>query len=386
MKVLVSFFISFIISLTVPLFFYTRIFAYNDKIVFISPIPERLSIDTDQDRINAARVNQAKTAISKPISILLLGVDGRKGDKNPRCDAIHTLKFDPEIGKITIYSVPRGTSVYLSDVTKESAYISNACHYLGIEKASNLIVKLTGVKPDFTVKVGFSQTMGILRNLNLPSVPSLQFLRSRKYAMGDYQRNFNQANFLKDAILNYLEKFYQLPNPVKYLAFKTLDTDISFEQAQAILDQIIQSGIYKNSDNILLQTKPAYPYKRKEIHLTSSLQSGVNWQLDSEFMDYQNNVKGYLDNLFKRSENYLTNNQLKNVYSVISTPFTQKLWLQLEDETDRNQYHLDLLYLYALSSPDKQSAASLLLDFITEMESTDKPDLKEQAQQILSGL
>lgn len=384
MKIIAFFFISFFVGLALPLFFYSRIFAANDKpLELISPVPasqiaEAESISPD------SQASFDKPLSNKPVSILLLGVDGRKGDKNPRCDAIHTVKYDPLERKITIYSVPRGTPVALASAPEGSAYISNACHYTGIENAAKLIAKITGVTPDYIVKVGFSQTMGILRSMSLPSVPSLQFLRSRKYAIGDNQRSLNQANFLKDGIVSYLDQFYHLPKAVKYLAFRTIDTNLGFEEADSLLEEIVKSGLYKDPSNITLITKPSYPNKRKEVHLADSpLLNDTDWQTDEEFQTFQENIRIYLDNLIGRSEQYLSQNKSQNAYQVISTPFDQKLWLQVEDENERNLYHFDLLRLFVISTPDKDSASSLLLDFITEMETVNRTDLKNQAENIL---
>ena len=111
MKKIISFFIAFLLGLIIPLTFYSQIYAASQKsFSLISPIPLSNKL-TDNSTINNESSLSNNTLLNKPVSILLLGVDGRKSDKNPRCDAIHTIKYDPNVGKITIYSIPRGTPV-----------------------------------------------------------------------------------------------------------------------------------------------------------------------------------------------------------------------------------------------------------------------------------
>lgn len=367
--------------------FLTQIHAFQKSTdIIISPLAE--------DYKNGVQINQVPAwgpTFQKPVDILLLGFDGRKGDKNPRCDAIHMLNFNPNTNKITITNVPRGTKVtlptqaVLSDGGKN--YLSNACHIIGVEKTVKIIETIVGNKSDYVVKVGFSQTLGLLRSLGLPTTPTLQFLRSRQYGIGDYQRSKNQANFLKDMISKHTEDVSKMPQIAQYLAFNMVDTDMPFEIAAALIQKMVQSGIYKDPDNIILVTKPSNSPKTKTLHFDEEkYEGGENWQNDEEFYKYQENLATYLTDLIKRADSQITNFRSQAAYQLIKTPFSQKIWLQVENEKQRNQFHFEMLRIYAFASSDKKNASSLVLDFTSEMEEMGQNELMKKARQLLNSL
>jgi len=257
---------------------------------------------------------------------------------------------------------------------------------MGIDFAVKEIERITGIHPDYVVKLGFSQTLGIFRSLNLPTTSSLQFLRNRQYGIGDYQRSHNQALFIKDMFATHFEQIANLPNVVKYLLFQMVDTNLPFETAVELLDHIKQSGIYKNPDNIKLVTKPVPNYQTRDLHFdTGQASSATQLAKDREFQDYQTNLTGYLANLISRGNNLLKSNQQSSAYNLLKTPFSQQLWLQIEDEDIRNNLHFAMLRIYALSARDK-TASSLVLDFITEMENAKQEELKKEAEELLQTI
>ncbi len=280
-----------------------------------------------------------------PVNILLLGLDSRKGDKSARCDAIHMFSFRPDENKIIITSVPRGTMVTADQ------YISNYCSLFGFEKAKNEIEKITGVKADYVVKVGFSQVDGLLRLVNLPPSPTLQFLRDRKdYLIGDNQRSYNQATFLKDAIVSYTGWGSKLPEPMQYLAYKMVDTDLPYDKAKEFFKMFLASGVYKNPDNIEIVVKPGDSFVRQDIHITSKVATDSSYLSDPEFVNYQNDVTSYLDDVISRANYLIDKQQYPAANSLVTTPFNQRMWLQIENEADRNQLHFNLIATFVYSS------------------------------------
>lgn len=351
--------------------------------VILSPIPE-----SSKGEILGGQTAQEnkEERVSVPVSILVIGVDGRKGDKHPRCDAIHILRFDPQKEIVKITTVPRGTPVLgeKGDNLK-SAYIANVCHEKGIEYAISQITKITGIHPDYVIKIGFSQTLGLLRNLNLPTISVLQFLRKRSYAIGDYQRSRNQAVFLKDLILHQTRIAAKLPKPLKYLLYRTLDTDLDFEKGNALLTQLAESSIPDDPSRILLLTEPYLPDIIREIHFQTSTETEKQ-QKDEEFKSYQNDLTLYLKNLTARGETLMAKDNKTAVCSLVQTPFWQKLWLQIEDAQNRNQIHFGLLTLLVTGCPQDISPSSLILDFITEMEQIGESEKVKQGKELLERL
>ena len=268
-------------------------------------------------------------SVAEPLqnfSVLLLGLDARKGDRFSRCDAIHTVSFLPNEGKIKIFSVPRGT------MSKDGNIIANVCSIYGYDTAKDEIEKITGVAADYVVKAGFSQTMGAFRLLGLPPSPTLQFLRDRKnYVIGDNQRSYNQGTFLKDMLAGRLDQVNALPEAVKFLGFKALDTDIGYKEAQKILGEIIASGIYKDPKNIEVIIKPKDNLVRQEIHLDDKTAADWTFSNDPEYQAYQQEITAYL-------ENVLAGQNLDTIRTAVS----QRLWLQLDDTALRSYFETAL--------------------------------------------
>lgn len=370
----------FVVILTV-LFLFSPILAAPPKDgEFISPLPKVKPLAEEKKE----RFVNNKDLPSK-INILLLGLDGRKGDKNPRCDSIQLISFNFDQNKILITSIPRGTefTTQVPDVGKQTNYLSNWCHYLGADFAAKAVEKITGIKPDYTVKLGFSQTLGIFRAVNLPTNPTLQFLRNRSYGIGDWQRSRNQAQFIKDMILAHSEEITKLPNLLKYLVYKMIETDMLFEEALSLFNKITSTAIFKNPDNIELATIPNPAGKLKELHFEESKYKDSDWQNDKEFLAFQDNLEKYIENIVNRAQKLIEAKNYTAVYQLIKTPFNQEIWQQIENETKRDQSHFDLLSLYVQSSPEKTNLSSLVLDFITEMEEGKKDDYKKRGEELL---
>lgn len=359
---------------------------------FLRPHPQQLK------SVNAAKTETAVVnnflddeadLLQEPMTILLLGLDSKRGDQKPRCDAIHLITFSPPEDKIIITSVPRGTHVDLDEVATPSSYLANACKHRGIDFAVKEIIRITDLHPDNIILINFSQTLGILRLLGMPTTPTLQFLRDRRsYLRGDYQRSHNQALFLKDMILHHTRKAAGLPTPLKQILFKMVETDnLDFETANSILNWLVKNNFWRKPGKIELVIKPKPFYKIADIHFAvTDYPTEDSWQNNQEFQDYQENLKSYLQNLLERGEKYLTNNQKKSLYQLLHTPFSQQLWLQLENDQLRNQFHFELLRLYALSLEDKAKASSLLQDFIAEMEIAKETELKNKAEKLFVSL
>ena len=333
--------------------------------------------------------NDEADLLKEPMTILLLGLDSRRGDQKPRCDAIHLVTFSPPEDKIIITSVPRGIHVDLENVATPSAYLGNSCHIKGIDYAVAEVTRITNLDPDYIAKINFSQTLGILRLLGMPTTPTLQFLRDRRsYLRGDYQRSHNQALFLKDMILYHTQQVADLPTLVKQILFKMVETDnLDFETANSILNWVVKNSFWRKPKKIELVIKPTPFYKITDIHFAATdYPTKDSWQNDQEFQDYQESLKSYLQNLLERGEKYLSDKQKESLYQLLKTPFSQQLWLQLENDRLRNQFHFDLLRLYALSLEDKNEASLLLQDFIAEMEIVKETELKNKAEELLDSL
>ncbi len=327
-----------------------------------------------------------KPVLAKPVNILLLGLDGRRGDKNPRCDAIHIFSIIPNQKKLRITSIPRGTSIDLLQVGSDSAYLSNSCHTMGIPFAVSQIEKIAKIKIDYLVKINFSQTLGVLRILGIPESPSLQFLRNRQYGVGDYQRSRNQALYLKDMIVNHLNQVASLPKTFTHLLFNFIETDLDFDTASLTLDTLIAFDFPTEPGRIELVTNPTPNYKTSEIHFfEDEYKTGENWKNDKEYLNYQNEMEAYLTNLTNRVEKFFTDKQNSTVCQIVKTPFTQQLWLQIGNGEKRNRFHFEMLRYFVLGCRDK-NGKTLVSDFISEMEIFNQEEFIKGGKELLGNL
>lgn len=361
------------------LFFF---FAVKNKNI-ITPLSPNSSSFKNILQVTTTRSAYETPASNPKTSILLIGLDGRLGDKNPRCDAIHIITVDPQIKKVKITSIPRGTLVDLPEGGIN--YISNACHIMGFDYALKKIEQIAAIKTDYVVKVGFSQSMGILKNLGLAPVETLEFLRNRKYGIGDNQRNHNQALFIKDVLTSKLPFINNLPKAVKYLIYKMTDTNLDFETGMRIFDEVINIGIDQNTDSITLITKPYRNLFVKDIHYDFS-KAAADTSQDIDYLDYQKLVTVNLKNIIARADSLISSKNTETAFKLVQTPFEQKFWLQVDNQTLRNDYYYNLLRIFCLTSPSKKNTASLILDFITEMENAGDADYQIKAKQLLETL
>ncbi|MBI3955142.1 LCP family protein, partial [Candidatus Gottesmanbacteria bacterium] len=316
-------------------------------------------------------------------SILLIGLDGRLGDNNPRCDAIHIITIDPQKRRVQITSIPRGALVDLGD--EGMNYISNSCHLKGFDFTLKKIEQIASLKPDYIIKLGFSQSMGILKNLGFQPVETLEFLRNRRYGIGDNQRSHNQALFIKDVLTTKLPLINNLPKPVKYLLYKMTDTNLDFEKALQMLDEVINIGADQNPDSVTLVTKPFRNLFVKDIHYEFSNAGSDNLQ-NSDYLDYQKLVSVNLDNIITRAEKLISEKNNASAFKLVQTPFEQQFWRQIDDKDLGYGYYYNLLRIFSLTNLDKINVTSQVLDFITEMENSGDVDYQIKAKQLLETL
>lgn len=381
-----AFFSSSVLSILICTVFYSFLtYSPSDPARFISPVSDNfaagiqvLGITTQNNPYNL------KKAMKNPINILLLGLDSRKGEKSARCDAIHMISIDFEKNKITINSIPRGTPVDIPNTPPQTSYLANSCSIGGFGFAIDKIEKILNIKEDYVIKVGFSQTLGIFRTVGLPTTTTLEFLRNRRYGVGDNQRSHNQQFFIKQMTISHLKEYYKLPKSVKYLLYKMVDTDMDYETADFLASEIINRGISDNEDNIDLNVRLPKNVKIRDISYDEEKINSLELQKDdADYDEYQNNLKSYIENLILRGNKNMESGKNSYAYQIIKIPFQQKIWLQVDDEQKRTNYEFSMLKIFAGSSPDKSEASSKILDFVTEMETQGYPEMITRAKDLL---
>ena len=321
------------------------------------------------------------------VRVLFIGLDKRVGQENGHCDAIQLITLDQGSGTINITAVPRGTYSPLppgKGVTSSDYYVSNACGLGGLDYGIKQIEKILGVKSDYLVVVGFSETLGILRNLGLPTTETLQWLRNRHgYAIGEPQRAHNHSTFIKQMLIKFAptEKS-SINTALQYLVYKIVKTDLSFAQAQKIIATISAMDIANHPEKIQLSMRPLYaiqdiPYDPQHIgeYLDQTL-GPIKHLLNKD--DYsgtsEETIQAKLLSIIEKN---------KNNPEFVSWAYQNNIWLQIEDNEKRLAVQYDLLVSYLPLLPDKKERESTIADYLLEMENRTESFWQGKARELL---
>ena len=321
------------------------------------------------------------------VRVLFIGLDKRVGQENGHCDAIQLITLDQGSGTINITAVPRGTYSPLppgKGVTSSDYYVSNACGLGGLDYGIKQIEKILGVKSDYLVVVGFSETLGILRNLGLPTTETLQWLRNRHgYAIGEPQRAHNHSTFIKQMLIKFAptEKS-SINTALQYLVYKIVKTDLSFAQAQKIIATISAMDIANHPEKIQLSMRPLYaiqdiPYDPQHIgeYLDQTL-GPIKHLLNKD--DYsgtsEETIQAKLLSIIEKN---------KNNPEFVSWAYQNNIWLQIEDNEKRLAVQYDLLVSYLALLPDKKERESTIADYLLEMENRTESFWQGKARELL---
>lgn len=306
------------------------------------------------------------------VNILLIGLDRRAGELQGHCDAIQLFSIDREKQEVLITAVPRGTYSPLppgKGTTSSDYYVSNACGLGGLEYGIEQIEKILGQKAEYLAVVGFSETMGILRSLKLPTTETLQWLRLRQaYQIGEPQRAHNHSTFLKQMITKYLpDKESKIDDGLHYIVYRMIKTDLSFNQTQSVISELIKMDLKSHPDRIRLSMRPAHevqdiPYDPENLdaYLESMLGPVSRWLEKSDYsgMSKEDIQKQLIDVI---SEN-------KESPEFVKWAYDNDLWQQIEDEDKRLLIQFDFLERYLEGIEGKEEREAVIADYILEME------------------
>ena len=307
---------------------------------------------------------------NETVNILVLGIDSRKEGKEEHCDAIHMVSIDTKKWNVLVTSVPRGTYSYIPPGTyaENEYYLANACAFAGLDYGVEQIERVVGVQSDYVVTVGFSQTLGILRALQMPTTESLQWLRHRQsYAIGDPQRSQNQAVFMKDVAMKLFDD-QGIPAFMFHLLYSFVDTDMDESTAKALYDGLLVHSIGNRPEDVVLTMKPHFDVK--EIHFDPER---ANAEVAALLAKLEGRLSGY----------DLSNNTLEEVQAdlvayleavlagekgTVENIVNEQLWRQVENAGVRESLHYRYLesYVDELNKDDHDAAVQMVADYILE--------------------
>lgn len=213
----------------------------------------------------AKAVSTAPAQRSKPLTVLLLGLDARPSDRTGRADAIVVARYDPEANKLFLLSVPRDTR---AEIPRHGVGKVNSAYALGGPAlAEETVSRLLGVRVDRYAAFrwdGFVRVVDILGGVELDverdmrredasagdlseinlraghqlldGRKALQYARWRGDGRGDIGRIERQQKLLEALIRQILrpENLPRLPGVAVEL-MRCVDTDISAGEALGFL-------------------------------------------------------------------------------------------------------------------------------------------------------
>lgn len=323
------------------------------------------------------------------INVLFLGIDSRKEGEEKHCDAIHMASVNVSDWTVHITSVPRGTYAYIPPGTYKpnEYYIANACGYAGLEYGIDQIERLIGVRADYVVTAGFSQVLGSLRALGLPTTSTLQWLRHRQsYAIGDPQRSHNQAVFLGDLMAKFATPDARVPVTMQYVLYSFVDTDMDFGTARALYEGLVASDVASRTTAVTYAMKPHY--------------DTVDYHLDLENPDEQiaallDRIRPYLskDDLSDRTLEDVQAELVAYLRDAVQTAdgvalvIEEETWRQVEDDTVREELQYAFVAAWvAREDADKEASVQYAADYILEKQTLGIAEWEAKGRELLSAL
>jgi anionic cell wall polymer biosynthesis LytR-Cps2A-Psr (LCP) family protein len=346
---------------------------WKDKIVYYHALLEKLVFLPDLP------------AAPKRINVLILGLDGRRGQHDRRADAIHLMTLLPYQGKIRITSIPRGT---MSEKILDGKDIIASTYSLeGRDGTIKAVEDYLEVHVDYYIIVGFSEAEALFEKLGYNGEKTLQVLRSRKaYGIGDPQRSHNQAFFIASEIMRNYPLFKQYPTLGRALLFvshEIVDTNMPFEVMVQVSDLYLANGL---NDITLLMQPSDYMSSLKDIKLTpetidavlneqkknmekcEEAQKDIEETKEKQEKEEEPPMSQYLSGVITYNKRFLGKEDRK-VISRTATYYDQKLWYQVKDKRLSEKLHfqfMELLYQAYFNLGEYDKARSVAQGFMDE--------------------
>lgn len=225
-------------------------------------------------------------------------------------------------------------------------YVANVCKYYDFETFVPYIERITGLKADYTVRLGFSETQALLRVLKFDPSTTLQFLRHRKtLPLGDVQRSYNQAIFIKDILSTRSDLALRVPKSARGALFHLLQTDMPYDLGDALLVWLSESAINGDASRVANRTAPAWG-RLEEMHVSEEtvavalderLEHLTRLQPGFAAQDVQPQVHQVVTASMGRAYRALQDGDAQTALDALSPVQTSHLWLQMEDARDRQR-------------------------------------------------
>lgn len=283
------------------------------------------------------------------INIAITGLDSRIGTNSNHADANHILSILLDSGKIEIISIPRDTpaDAGLPDSTGQNK-LTVVRAVRGREAYHQEILKIAQLdKIHYYIELGFSQVIGILDFFGFrDSKSTLQVLRSRKGLGGDdFQRCYNQAQFIRQMILHHFDDIKSgfFSELIIRGGLALVSTNLNFSKVMEIINLLDKKDFPKSSDDITIKIRPPIEVKFKVYNfLSDEVVEKLKTKIEL-FNKEHNEADTVQIDVYKKLKTLIsliepdTTRAPKKVISSLKTYYEQRAWLQIEDETQRDE-------------------------------------------------
>lgn len=303
------------------------------------------------------------------INIAVTGVDSRLGGHTKHADANHIISLLIDSGKVEIYSIPRDTyadcgyddTTGLNKLTVFRAGNSREAYLKELARISRLD------KIHYFVEFGFSQAMGLIEFLGYSeSQNTLQVLRSRKGLGGDdYQRVYNQAQFMKQSIIRQFSRFDgNIGSLLLRGVLALVETNLTTDIASDLHSKMKAKGFPSSPSDVAIFIRPPMPIKFKvydftDLETLAALQKKIEgfhkYQLDSGHDEPSKHASP--ERVLEKAIAKAAADTLKNPTRAINTLsiyFEQRAWFQIKDVNQRNRIRDDIANILAHSFKKKK--------------------------------
>jgi polyisoprenyl-teichoic acid--peptidoglycan teichoic acid transferase len=254
--------------------------------------------------ISEKRIEEIKLPKKEPFSVLMLGVDERKGDKG-RSDTMIVLTVNPTNNTVKMLSIPRDTRTQIIGKGKEDK-INHAYAFGGVEMAMATVENFLDIPVDYYIKVNMEGFKDIVNSvggvkvyndldfslegtsfpvgeLQLNGEKALKFSRMRyEDPRGDFGRQFRQREIIKGIInsgknLSSLTKY----NEILTALGDNIQTNLTLEDMMAIrqnyqtaainVEQMTLTGTGKRINSVYYIVVPDEEKQRIQTELKNQL-------------------------------------------------------------------------------------------------------------------
>lgn len=298
----------------------------------------------------------------RKLSISVCGVDSRMGEHTEHADANHVITVWLDSGRVTIASIPRDTPCDAGYENQKYNILANVRARKGRDAYVREVAAIAGLDTiEYYVDLGFSQARGVLELLGFRgnSSNALKVLRSRHaFATGDYQRCYNQGQFIRQMLLKRFEDFDGMTGALLLRAGLLLvNTNVTMDVLSEIHSALQQRGFPQNADAVALSIQPAHyatmaVFNFGDSTVLGSLLNKVNRKAqklgvcsaasDSAMAKFRQQVDARIEKASADSAR-----RPRRVVQLLQRPFEQRVWWQFASPSERAEIRLALGTLLA---------------------------------------